>query len=325
MKIAHWTITNNSGMHHVAASLMKAELLAGMHSCLVDPQGPQSGYDIAEDADVHVIHTHFPDAMRKRISKPLRLVWVAHGSVEHSFQSSVEATSNKGYGAGDGWMLNQYWLQHADAAVTFWDRQAAIWQSLCDKNMTVRLIPMGVEKTFWKPVESRGKYLGDVSLFTAENCHYMKWPLDLFIAWPWVWPEVPGSFLHVAYLPNNLHRWFFPLINRNGAAFHSVVSGIYFSPEELRNAFCSTDYFIGLVRYGDFNRLCLEANASGAKTISYRGNPYSDYWISEGDQREMAKELVAILKGDVEPRQKETVPDIGATATAMIQVYQEIL
>lgn len=308
----------------MAESLVNAERKLGVDSNLADFENV-AGFDAMADVDVHVVHTHFPDAMRSKVTKPLRLVWIGHGSVEHSFQTSVEAGLNQGYGAGDGWMLNQYWLQHADALVTFWPRQQAIWQSLCDKHTRVNCVPMGVEKDFWKPTLSKGRYRGNPSLFTAENCHYVKWPLDLFIAWPWVYPQVPGSCLHALYVPNNQQKWFATLANRNGAAFGSVISDIVLAPENLRNAFCSIDYFIGLVRYGDFNRLCLEANASGAKTISYCGNTYADYWIHEGDQRIMAQELIEILKGNVEPRAKAAVPDIEDTAKAMIKIYEEIL
>ena len=92
----------------------------------------------------------------------------------------------------------------------------------------------------------------------------------------------------------------------------------------LRNALCSTDYFIGLVRYGDANRLSLEANACGAKMITYAGNEYSDYWLHEGDQREIAKELLAILKGDVEPRKKLQASNVMETAAAMKNIYERI-
>jgi hypothetical protein len=190
----------------------------------------------------------------------------------------------------------------------------------------VDLVPLGLDKAFWKPGPSRGKFSGEPSLFTSENCHYIKWPLDLFLMWPWVYPQVNGNpCLHAAYLPTDQHRWFFPLINRNGASYASHVSPLAFQSEDLRNVFYSVDFVIGLVRYGDFNRLSLEANASGAKTISYRGNVYADFWLTEGDQREMTKELVSILNGQTEPRAKETVPDIVETAIAMKAIYERIL
>jgi hypothetical protein len=184
---------------------------------------------------------------------------------------------------------------------------------------------MGIEKDFWKPVESLGKYLGIPSLFTAENADYSKWPLDLFLTWPWVWEEVPLSHLHAVYLPTDQHRWWYPLINRNGCGFKTMTSGGVFTDEQLRNAFVSTDYFIGLVRYGDFNRLCMEANACGAKIISYTGNEYADYWLPEGDQRRIARELVKILKGKIAPRVRKEAGDIIETSKQMIKIYERIL
>ena len=325
MKIAHWTLFNNSGMFRVAESFAKAEAMLGMDSWLVNCQDP-NGYKEILDADIHVIHTHFPDDVRQQLTKDdPKLVWVAHGTPEYVFQRSVEAGLNRGYGASDSFMLCQYWMQNADAIVTFWPRHQKIWKSLCDKHTIVDCIPMGVDKSFWKPVESAGKYLGSPSVFTAENCDYSKWPLDLFIAWPWVWTEIPTAFLHSIYLPTDQHRWFYPLMNRNGCAFKTISSGLIFDKVTLRNAFCSTDYFIGLVRYGDCNLLCREANASGAKTITYAGNEYSDFWIPEGDQRTIAKKLTAILAGDVSPRKKKPIDDISETVQAMIAIYERIL
>src|SRR6185503_12896521 len=147
----------------------------------------------------------------------------------------------------------------------------------------------------WKPHPSRGKFTGNPSVFSSENPHFIKWPLDLLIAWPWVRDAVPECQLHLTYMPRDQHRWFFPLVNRNGAGYSSFISEIVFKGEDLRNAFVSTDFFVGLVRYGDFNRLSLEANACGAKTISYRGNPYSSFHVTEGDQRNIASELIDIL------------------------------
>jgi hypothetical protein len=143
--------------------------------------------------------------------------------------------------------------------------------------------------------------------------------------WPHVYPELDGATLHACYLALDLHRWFAPLINSNGAGYGMHWAALTWEHQELRNIFKSVDFFIGLVRYGDFNRLSLEANAAGCKSISYPGNPYSDFWIPEGDQREGAKELVRILKGEVEPRQKEAVPDFMDTAKAMQTIYEGIL
>jgi hypothetical protein len=327
MKIVHWTAFNRSGMNRVAESLHAAERAAGLDSHLCNCQEPPAdNYESILDADIHVTHTHFPDDVRRRLTnKSYKWLWIGHGTPEHTFAHSVEDGLRGGYGHGDSWMLMQYALQHCDAAVVFWPRHHDIFKTLVDKRTQLHHIPLGVDKTFWSPGPSRGRYSGSPSLFTAENCHQIKWPLDLFMLWPWVYPKVSGSpVLHAAYLPTDQHRWFFPLINRNGASYGMHVTNGAFQHEDLRNVFRSVDYYIGLVRYGDFNRISLEANACGTKTISYRGNPYSDFWVTEGDQRIIAEELIEILSGRVPPRDKTSVPDVTETSKALVAVYASL-
>ena len=325
MKIAHWSLINKSGMNNVADSIVKAEKAIGIDSNLCDINNP-SLWPSMYDCDVHVSHTHIPDAIYKKVTKPLKTVWIGHGTPEHVFQSAVEASTH-GYGHGDSWMLIMQWMRTANAIVTFWDRHKDIYKSMCDKNTIVSCLPLGLDKEFWHPVTSRGKYAGDPSVYTAENQHYMKWALDIFIMWgPWVVPRVKGDpVLHATYIPRDTHRWFFPLINRNSTSYASHISPIVYGHADLRNVFNSVDYYLGMVRYGDHNRMSLEANASGCKTISYCGNVYSDYWIHEGPHKDMAEELVAILNKEVEPRKKEPVPDIKETALGMKAIYESIL
>jgi hypothetical protein len=326
IKVAHWVKFNNSGMYKFAESIAKSEAMKGdIDSWLVNCFDP-NGYTEVLDADVHVMHTHIPDDVREQLTKPLKVVWIGHGTPEYVFQRSVEEGLNTGYGAGDSWQLAQYWMQHADALVTFWPRHQAIWQSLCDKHTHVELLPFGVDKSFWHPVESQGRYVGGITLFTAENPDYTKWPLDLFLCWPWVIDKIPTVNLHAVYLPNDQARWWYPLINRNGAGFKCISAGLYLSSEGLRNAFVSTDYFIGLVRYGDCNMLAAQANATGAKMITYSGNEYSDFWIPEGDQRNTARYIVDILQGEIKPRKnKKSVADISETIAGLKKIYERII
>ena len=325
MKICHWVMFNKSGMFRVAESMAVTEKKMGLDSQLMDVANA-SKYDSALDADIHVLHTHFPDVLRKKLGTNCRLVWVGHGTPEHIFQQSIEKDANRHIGAGDGFMLFQNWLRVADAIVTFWPRHQWFYQSMCDKNTIVDCIPLGVDKEFFKPVASRGKYSGSPSLFTAENGYPIKWPLDLFMIWPKVAERIStDAKLHCAYLPNDQHRWWFPLINRNECSYYSEINSIIFDHEGLRNVFNSVDYYIGLVRYGDVNRIAMEANACGAKTISFKGNVYSDYWISEGDQRVMVEELFNILTGKTSPRDKTPIPDVTEMSTEMIKIYERIL
>lgn len=321
MKVAHWTLFNGSGMHRVAEDLCAAERLFGVDSVLVRCDHSDF-WQVGLDADVHVVHTHLPDCGRRPDSK---IVYVTHGTPEHVFQSSVEEGLNKGYGAGDSFMLAYHWLKVSDAVVTWWPRAQKLWQQLCMKPKTIDLVSMGVDLDFWKPAQTRGKFSGNPSLFSAENCHYIKWPLDLVWMWPWVVSEVPDARLHLAYLPRDQHRWWSPLLYASDAAFKSYMTGDAFTKDDLKNAFASVDYYIGLVRYGDYNKICLEAKACGCKVISFAGNEYADYWLPEGDQRIMAAELVKILKGDVAPRTCRDIEGREEMAQGMIAIYNRIL
>ena len=325
LKVNHWSIQNGSGMHHVAQSLADAETRLGLVSVLADPTKPET-WDQFVDADIQVIHTHFPSPMKRRLTKPLRLVWVGHGTPDHVFQGAAMEAEQNAYGHGDPLMLMQHWLKVAHARVTFWDRHQAIYDTMLSRGARrTDLVPMGVDTAFWGAGTSSGKYAGSPSVFTAENCHYIKWPYDLMTCWPWVMEQYPDSKLHAIYLPRDVHRVFFPWVNANGCSYGSYISPNTFPPELLRNAFQSTDYTVGLVRYGDINHLSLQANAAGATTISYTGNPHADYWIPEGDQRVIASELCAIFRGEREKRVKSPVPDVQETAEAMRAIYEAIV
>lgn len=317
---------NQSGLDRTAQSMCEAEVRLGIDSRLCNAHNEATWTEeILTDVDVHVCHVHFPDRVRARLTKPAKVVWIGHGTPEYSLQTSMEEGQKGGYGFSDSFMLMQYWLQHADARVTFWPRHRALYQTMVDTGTPVHLVPMGVDREFWTPGLSRGKWGGSPSVFTAENAHWLKWPVDLLLLWPWVAEQMHEATLHVCNLPRDQHRWLFPLVNRNGAAFRTHLSDIRWGKDDLRNVFRSIDFFIGLVRYGDWNQLSMQAAAAGSTTISYRGNVYADYWLTEGSQINMAAELLAILRGDIEPRaERLDVPDIMATASAMQAIYEDI-
>lgn len=320
MKVVHWSSKNGSGMHRMAEEIAEAEAAAGLSSMCLDGNNP---LEVPQgiDADIHVVHTHLPDAVDDR---KVKKIYVAHGTPEVVFNCSIQE-SVKGHGAADGWMVSTHFLRTSDAVVTFWPRHAAIWQSMMDKRSTVDCIPMGINLAKWQGATSRGKWDGEPSLLTAENCHTIKWPLDLMIALPWVFDEIRKARLHLIYLPVDQAKWWGALTMNNGSAYRSYISSVALDYKELANAFASVDYYIGLVRYGDHNRICLEAKAAGCPVISYRGNEYADYWLDEGDQRTIAAQLRMILRGDVSKREALVVPDISETAGAMKKIYERLL
>jgi len=319
---------NDSGMNQVASTMSEFERRLGIDSSLANAfeESHDTLIDRCADADVHVSHTYLPEWFKRHITnKNWRLVWVGHGTPEHIFLNSAIDAEGRPYGHNDGLMLFQYYLQHADAIITHWPRHAALYRTLVDKRTQIHTVPLGIDLDFWKPTPSAGDFAGDPSLFSAENCHYIKWPYDLFVTWPLVYPRVhTNACLHVSNLPLDQHRFFFPLVNRNGSSYAAHITSTRWGHNPLRNIFNSVDYFIGLVLKGDFNRLSLEAAACGCTTISYRGNPYSHFWLTEGDQRTIADELVAILNKETPPRTPSPVPSAAETALAMKSIYESL-
>lgn len=326
IKVLHLVRFNGSGMFSVAESLYKAELKLGLDSHLVNIDTlPVKEYDKYADADIVVPHTNLPTEMRKRLKPDYKMVFVSHGTPTHIMNQSM-LEGKLGYGHADPLMLWMHWMKTADAIVTFWPRHQMIMQQMCDKHTKVQLVPLGLEHDFWSRGQSKGKYAGTPSVFSCENGHAIKRPFDLFVMWPIVYEAIPDAVLHVTYLPLDQHRWIFPFVNRNGAAFGSHISPLKYEQSELRNLLKSVDVYFGGVQYGDFNRMSMEANVAGCTTISYVGNPFSMYWIHEGDQRVQAAEMIEILKGNVEPRpDRQPVPDIKETAEAMNAIYESIL
>lgn len=320
VKVVHWCDkTLNSGLGHTAKNICEAEKQLGLNSLLVDGYD-ESDWHNADDADIHVVHLFMPPKVVYKTRAPL--VWVAHGTPNLMFESGYTESIKGQYGASDGWMIAQWCMQNADAIVTFWPRHEAIWKSLCDKHTRVEGVPLGVPLEYWGTGKTNGKFAGEPSVLSAENCYTLKWPLSLCFAWPWIVREgFPDAKLHLVNMPLDQSRVWFPLINRNGSGFHTYLTNRSFNHEELRNAFLSTDYYCGLVRYGDMNYISLQANAAGVKTISHKGNPYSTYWVDEGDERILAQQLLAIFRGEVEARQQELVPSIHRTAERFQEIY----
>lgn len=316
-------------MNSVAETMAAAERAIGLDSVTASSwDGKREDHiDKHRGADIHFSHTYLPDWFTKAVGRhKFKLAWLGHGTPEVVFSGAVADggdASQPRHGVNDGLMLQQYYLQNADFIFTHWPRHHAIYKTMVDRRTPVHLVPMGVDLDFWHPVPSRGKFAGNPSLLYCENGYTIKWAYDLLIAWPWVYPRIPTDVsLHVTRLQYDQHRWFFPLANRNSSAYACHLSPIMWTKEELRNTFCSVDYQIGLVLKGDFNRACLEANACGCKTISYEGNPYTDFWLSEGDQRRIADQLVDVLTGKTPPRQKTPVPSAIDTARAMKDIYE---
>ncbi len=320
MKVAHWTFFNGSGLANMAAEMAEAEKPFGVDVVICDTQKPAT-WAAGMDADIHVVHSHVPDAIS--FDKTKKLVDVQHGSPEHTFELSVTQGLYGAYGASDSLAVSGFLLKRADAVVSMWERQAYLLESMT--RTKVYTIPMGVDTKFWTPVPKQNLLSGKPSVLTGENSHTCKWPVDIMFTWGKIAEQLHDARLHAINVPHDQHKWWFPLAYMTNTMYSAYVSGFRCNKNQLRDFFCAADYYYSPVEYGDHNRVSLEAAACGTKVISYRGNQWAHYWITEGDQRIQVQEMLAILKGETKPREVPKVPDITETAEAMLKVYEEVL
>lgn len=331
MRTVHWSLLNTSGMHAVAASMARAELTLGVESKCLDPfDATQTDWEWALDADVHISHTHIPDqfkgkSFRRQCTKPYRWVFPVHGTPELVFEMSVKDAETNGYNTGTSYAQHQIGMQTADAIFAFVPRHRDLYDLATDKHTIVDLIPMGIDVPFWQGGTNLGKYAGNPSFFTCENQYPFKWGVELLRTWPWVRAELDDAYLHVTHVPTHVLQILNVMTARYGSLYGAIVGSWSYDHLNLRNIFKQIDYYVSPVRYGDFNRLSLEAGVAGARVISYPGNEYADYWMTEGDQRRTAKDLIAIGRGDVAPREKTPIPTERQMAEAAINVYERIL
>lgn len=307
----------------MARDMAEAEAALGLNSRILLTDSPtQENWGEGADADVHVLHSHIPDSYMFA-KKRGKIVSIMHGTPEHCFESSVYEGMKGQYAPADAMALSIFFCKSSDAVVTFWPRHAYLWETMTDKPVFV--VPMGVDKAFWKPLEEKPvKLAGFPAIFTGENMHNIKWPLDMMFLWPHLREEFPNSRLHIIHLPHDQHRYWFALATANGASYTANMTAIMLQKPELRNFGNACDFYLSPVRYGDFNRMCLEMKTCGARVISFAGNPYADFWLTEGDQRRQTEELIRIFKGEVNPLPTEEVPDIRDTALAMCEIYRRL-
>ena len=333
MKTVHWSMLNGSGMHRVAAAMARAETTLGVESILLDPfDKQQQGWENALDADIHLSHTHIPErigkhSFKRSCTKPYRWVFPIHGTPELVFEASIKDAEQNGYGSGTSFAQHQIGMQTADAIFTYHARHQALYQLATDKSTIVDLIPMGIDVAFWQAGVSAGKYQGTPSFFNCDNAYPFKWALEILRAWPWIYQGLEEmACLHICYLPTAIQRFVDVMAARYGSLRGAIIGNWSYDHKNLRNIFRSIDYYLSPVRYGDHNRVCLEAAAAGAKVISHPGNVYADFWIPEGDQRVQAQALIAIGRGEVAPRaDKVPVPTEQEMGEAAINVYERLL
>jgi hypothetical protein len=333
MKIRHWSIMNQSGLHHLASAVAEGERRLGHDALVVDAADPSLWRSpLHMDADIHAIHSRCAPAdlayIRDVLDREPRVVFYSHGIPEDTIGQAInQVLLVERPDVEDYWSLTRYWLARADAFVVFNYRQQALFQSMTSKGRVVDCVPFGVDTAFWSDGPKNAPHLrGAPAVWTGENQLRVKWALDALLLWPFVTERVPDAHLHAHYIPFELHRWFVDIANTNGAAYFATITPKYFPHAMLRELWAGCDFMLGTTRYGDPTCLSQQAEAAGLPVISYPGNQHASWWLQEGDQRVMADQLVGIFQGHIPPRpDKVPVPTLEDMARHTPAVYNRVV
>lgn len=333
MKIRHWSLLNQSGMHHLALAVAEGERRLGHDALVLDAADPSLWRNpLHMDADVYAIHSRCALSdlafIRDVMGREPRIVFYSHGIPEDTIGLAMnDVLLVERPEVLDHWSLTRYWLARADAFVVFNDRQRSLFQTMTSKGRIVDCVPFGVDTTFWADGPKDAPHLrGTPAVWTSENQLRVKWALDLLLAWPFVAERIPEAHLHAHYIPFQIHRWFVDIANTNGAAYSATITPKYFPHDLLRHLWRGCDFMVATSAYGDPTCLSQQAEAAGLKVISHPGNPYASYWVPFGDQRIMADQMVGIFQGYLPPREDKTpVPTLEQMAHGTTAVYNRIL
>jgi glycosyltransferase involved in cell wall biosynthesis len=238
---------------------------------------------------------------------------------------SVKDAEKNDYNSGTSFEQHIWGMQTADAVWAFVPRHHWLYDLSTDKATKIDLIPMGIDVEFWKGGTSQGKYMGNPSFLTSENQYPFKWCAEFVKVWQAVRADLDDAVIHCTNIPGGIMPFMKMLVLRYGA--RGVILGTWsYDHQNLRNIFKQVDFYINPVRYGDFNRIGLEAAAAGCPLITYPGNEYADYWLPEGDHRAVTQTLIKIGKGEIAPRaDKLPVPTEAQMAYATINCYERLL
>jgi hypothetical protein len=306
MKVVHYTQFNASGMNRVAESIVSAERAAGLDSHLLNIFDEQD-WSVGFDADVHVAHTHFPrlqerQSFRRMLTKtPAKIVAFFHGTPEFVFGDTVKSIQTQGHWASATGSrcstTGSRWPTRASRSGRGIRRCTRRWSTAAPRSIC---IPMGIDHAFWSGGSScKGRWAGNPSVLSCENAHFIKWPFDLITAWRWIYPQLENGSLNLGYVPEDCTGSGRPGSTTPAPATECAGPPRCGTPRTCATSSSRSTSSSGWCATVTSTACRIEANVAGARTISYRGNPHADYWVTEGDQRILAAELLAILRGDV--------------------------
>jgi len=348
MKVIHFTnwAPRKSGMYESVKDQIKYERREGVDSQLVDPhdhykEGTREGKAViddgwfspipwkqAEEADVWVLHSFIPEALKPLFDKKVTVA-VLHGPNEHMLLK--EWTSGR---KEDSFNLHVNILWRYDATVVLNKHEEDIMK-LYDEKGRLHYIPNSIDLERYTADEVfPWKYKNHPAILSCDVPRLEKLPTHIIWAMPQIVEKLPDARLNVFSLTLEPISTFRNIFCRSKEwKLHSLCENVQLEINDLRPFMKGGDIGFNNNMSGIASRVSMEMMAMGIPVVSFGGD-YTKYVAKIWDLDSIAEQVVKCwedltrtgsrLKRDTIKYAQEHF-DRGKEVKKYVALYKELL
>lgn len=282
-------------------------------------------WDEARKADIHVLHSKFPDKLKDDIKKSTRVA-VLHGPTEHMMFK--EWTK----GGGDlNLHINLLW--EMDATVCINTHEYDIMKLYDEKIGRCRYIPNSIDLERLENV-TPWVYDHHPAIISCDTPRIEKLPSHIIWAMPYVQEKIPGAHLNIfSLLLEPIAMWRNYLVRSHKRKLESCCENIQLANRNLRPFQAGADIGWNNNYSGIASRVTMELMALGVPVVSYNGD-YTKYHARIFDLHSIAEQIERCwndLKAPDSTLKEDTVKyarenfDRGKEVKKYVALYEELI
>ena len=339
MRIVHWGNWGPrvSGMYESIKDAIKYERREGLRSEFgnayeAEPKDQIDDgwlspitWEEAKQADIHVLHSRFPDALKTDIKRKKRIA-VLHGPTEHMMFK--EWTK----GGGDlNLHINLLW--EMDATVCINTHEYDIMKLYDEKVGRCHYIPNSIDLERFDNV-TPWEYEHHPAIISCDTPRIEKLPSHIIWAMPYLLERIPGARLNIfSLLLEPIGQWRNYLVRSHKRALESACENIQLANRNLKPFQAGADIGFNNNYSGIASRVTMELMTMGVPVVSYGGD-YTKYHAKIFDLHSIAEQIERCWKDLSAPRstlKKDTIAyarehfDRGKEVKKYVALYESII
>jgi len=339
MRIVHWGNWGPrvSGMYESIKDQIKYERREGLESDLglahdktISEDQIDDGWlrprpwEDAKNADIHVLHSKFPDELKEHLKTKKRIA-VLHGPTEHMMFK--EWTK----GGGDlNLHINLLW--EMDATVCINTHEYDIMKLYDEKVGRCHYIPNSIDLERFDNVIP-WEYEQHPAIISCDTPRIEKLPSHIIWAMPYIQEKLPNARLNIfSLLLEPIGQWRNYFCRSHGRKLEKSCENIQLANRNLKPFQAGADIGFNNNYSGIASRVTMELMALGVPVVSYNGD-YTKYHARIFDLHSIAEQIErcwkdlsasgSTLKDDVKAYAREHF-DRGKEVKKYVALYEKI-